>query len=433
VLLGNYNSNGYSGVVAEEDKGRFALSPRNIIPDEVVLPMYWSGSKSAIPYSLEPGLPSDRNDLRAVLPWNWKRGAMTVELTTPDGTTKTLGTSLFTGKAENPAWYPFPGPTTGNAVFKEWKASQYGLHTAKVTGWMEDASGRRFEAGGTYKFWIAKRMTMATATFQGMPYPVGSKYGRDIAFNPPVPADVEITATLYPNSDATQARSLSMSGKASRGGVYGGAQGMQAFTLDAPGEYHARILAKHVDAEGHLWVCVMRHGGVVYAEDSPIEAHGKKLKVDETYVDRGATGKEGWIEANGTTHLEHIGFPYNAGDVLLIASENQGANKIEPVMIYRNKGEDPAWDTKLNGIGTSNLSFNTSNGLSPHLFPEYITDRQYYYGAGARPGFMGRFVVSDNGGRAPYWATSPNSFGGQIARLRGLPLQLLHPAQGQRQ
>ena len=28
-------------------------------------------------------------------------------------------------------------------------------------------------------------------------------------------------------------------------------------------------------------------------------------------------------------HLDHIDFPYNAGDVLLIASEGQGDNKIE--------------------------------------------------------------------------------------------------------
>ena len=33
-------------------------------------------------------------------------------------------------------------------------------------------------------------MTLATATFQGQPYPVGASYGRDIQFNPAVPADV---------------------------------------------------------------------------------------------------------------------------------------------------------------------------------------------------------------------------------------------------
>jgi len=415
VLLGNYNSNGYQGVVADEDRARFALSPRHLIPDEVVLPRYYGGGTSVQSYSLEPGLFADRIDLRSGLPWNWARGELSVELTTPDGATRNLGTAPFVGKAANPSWYPYPGPTTGKPEFAAWKPSMYGRHIVRVTGWMEDGSGRRYEGGGTYRFWIAKRMTMATATFQGMPYPVGSKYGRDIAFAPAVPADVEIAATLYPDSDAGQARTVTSSGKATRAGIFGVAQGMKQLTLDAPGEYHARILARHVDADGHLWICVMRHAGVVYPEDSAIEAHGKKLNVDGTYVDRGGTGREGWVEPNGTSHLEHLAFPYSQGDVLLIASENQGANKIEPVLIYRNAGEDPPWDTKLNGVGTTNLTFRTANGLSPHLFPEYVTDRQYYYGSAARPGFMGRFVVADSTGRAPYWATSPNSFGGQIA------------------
>jgi hypothetical protein len=48
------------------------------------------------------------------------------------------------------------------------------------------------------------------------------------------------------------------------------------------------------------------------------------------------------------------------------------------------------------------------------MFPEYITDWVYYYGSGARPGFMGRFLVGETSVRAPYWPVSPNAFGGQI-------------------
>ena len=40
LLLSNYNSNGYRGVVADEDAARFATSDRSLIPDEVILPMY---------------------------------------------------------------------------------------------------------------------------------------------------------------------------------------------------------------------------------------------------------------------------------------------------------------------------------------------------------------------------------------------------------
>jgi hypothetical protein len=48
------------------------------------------------------------------------------------------------------------------------------------------------------------------------------------------------------------------------------------------------------------------------------------------------------------------------------------------------------------------------------MFPEFITDWAYYYGSGARPGFVGRFVVGETLIRAPYWSVSPNAFGGQI-------------------
>ena len=77
-------------------------------------------------------------------------------------------------------------------------------------------------------------------------------------------------------------------------------------------------------------------------------------------------------------------------------------------------GDTSAWDTTLNDVGRTNLRIKTSNGYSPHLYPEYITAMEYYYGAAPRPGFMGRFLVGESTVRAPYWSVSPNSFGGQI-------------------
>jgi len=409
VLLSDYNSNGYRGVVADEDKARFALSPRNIIPDEVVLPRYWGGSDSVISYSLEPTFPMDGIDKRAGIPWDFTKGEMSLEIEGPDGTISLPATPIV-GMSENER-----GPTTGNEAFTSWKPPGYGRYTVRLTGWVADRTGRRYQGGGTYRFWIAKRMTMATATFQGMAYPVGFKYGRDIAFSPPVPADVTITATLYPNStydsDVNPAHTVVMNGNATAGGVFGAAQGMLPLVLDAPGEYHAAILATYQEPgpEGHLWVCVMRHAGVVYAADSPIAAHGKKLRVGDDWVDRGATGREG-----SRSSLDHIDFPYNSGDVLLIASEGQGANKIEPTLVVEKPGEPIEWGWPLAGIGRSNLFIRTSNGYSPHLYPEYITDWEYYYASAARPGFVPRFLVGESNVFAPYWPTSPNGFGGQI-------------------
>lgn len=406
VMFYQYNSNGYQGVVADEDKPFFALSQRNIIPDDVILP-WVDGGNRRLSYNLEPQIPTDTIELRNNIPWDYTKGEISVSVTNPDGSVTDLGTAPFVTRAGQWA-------TTRRPALTAWRPPAYGYYTVKSTGWLADIWGNRYEAGGTYHFWIANRMTLATATFQGMPYPVGGRYGRDTAFNPGFPADVQGAVTLYVNSDPANTKTLTIKGKASPSGLFTAAQGLQQLPLDQPGEYHAKWLATYTDRNGALWVSTMRHAGVVYPSDSPIVAHGKKLAIAGKYVDRGETKFEGWVDPDGTNHLAHITFPYNPGDVMLIASEGQGANKIEPVLMYEPRDNKEPYDSRFQGVGNTNVQLKTSNGYSPHLFPEYITEWQYFYGAAPRPGFMSRFIVGENGLRAPYWPTSPNSFGGQI-------------------
>ena len=81
-------------------------------------------------------------------------------------------------------------------------------------------------------------------------------------------------------------------------------------------------------------VGAMRHAGVVYPENSSIIAHGKKLYIQGKLVDRGEEHSEGYYHENGSIKLDHMNYPYNSGDSLLIASEEQSANKIVPVLTY---------------------------------------------------------------------------------------------------
>ena len=408
VLLGNYNSNGYRGVVADEDNGHFGVSGRNLIQDDVILPLYDAVAGRALAYSLEPQFPPDTLEARSNIPWDFSKGEISVQVTGPDGKTVDLGTLPFVGSAGQ--W-----PTTRKVAITAWKPAAYGHYKVKATGWVSDVWGNRYEGGGTYQFWIANRMTMATATFQGMAYPVGTRYGRDIGFAPAVPADVTVTAALYVNSDPNNSRTATWSGKASPAGTFGAAQGAKNLLLDSPGEYCAKTTATYTDAKGTLWVCSMKHAGVVYDTSSPIVARGKKLAIGAKYFDRGETRYEGWVDnATEEAHLVHLNYPWQSGDVLLIASEGQGANKIIPTLTYEWKDNPQGFDPKLNPIGATNLQLKTSNGYSPHLFPEYITEWGYYYAGAPRPGFMSRFLVAENGTRAPYWPTSPNSFGGQV-------------------
>ena len=407
VLLWDYNSNGYRGVVAKEDDRKVAISPRNLIHDEIILPRF-NSKHTALAYNLEPTFLMDNINSQRNIPWRYDRGEWSVKIVFPNGTSLNLGTAKFVAKRGN-------GATTKNANFTSWKPPVYGNYTVEAKGWIEDVWGNLYEGGGNYTFWIAERLTLATATFQGQAYNVGNRYGRDLAFNPPVPADVTIKASLYVNSDPNNVTTVVSTGKATSGGVFTAAQGMKPLPLNAPGEYFASIIAMYWDSQGTLWVSAMKHAGVVYPVDSPIEAHGKKINLPGGKIaDRGEQRWEGYTAEDGTYVLDHINFPYNAYDVLLIASDGNSSNKIEPVMTYRVKSSNATYDSALQNIGRSNLQIKTSNGLSPEMFPEYITDMQYYYGSAPRPGFNSRFIVSHDNIRAPYWPTSPNSFGGEI-------------------
>jgi hypothetical protein len=409
VLLYDYISNGYRGVVADEDKPYFAISSRNLIQDDVILARYDANNKP-VSYTLEPSFLADNIDACWNIPWDWASGEIAVSVTNPDGSTVSLGQYPFLRQSGLK-------PTTAKSAITAWVPPAYGQYTVKAAGWIRDIYGNRYEGGGTYRFWIAKRMTMATATFQGMPYPVGGIYGRDIGFAPAVPADVTVTATLFPDSDPAKAVTMTWGGKANNGGVFGALQGNKSLPLSAQGEYLGHVLATYTDGDGHLWVCSMRHAGVVFDPNGPIVARGKKVLLpNNQYAERGHTNDEGWIDSNtDNQHLIHLNFPYNPGDVLLIASDGQGANKIIPTITYETKVNPQRSDSTLNSIGATNIQLKTSNGYSPHMFPEYITDWAYYYGSAARPGFMGRFLVGEHMVRAPYWSVSPNSFGGQIA------------------
>ncbi|MBM3748855.1 MAG: hypothetical protein FJW34_24060, partial [Acidobacteria bacterium] len=74
VLLNAYNSNGYRGVVAEEDKAHFGISGRNLIQDDVILPLYSNpaDTRNRLTYNLEPQFPTDTIELRTNLPWNFE-------------------------------------------------------------------------------------------------------------------------------------------------------------------------------------------------------------------------------------------------------------------------------------------------------------------------------------------------------------------------
>ena len=423
VIMSRWGSNGQRGIVAEEDKGRFAMSPRHIAPADPIFPMEDSGGRKQ-EYEVIPDILAWKSDKHRQIEWASEAGWFSAELQMPSG--KNL-------QFDNLSLIPGLDGTLAVSDMKRcrWRPEEYGEHVLILRGYCVDAWGNHYDGGGTYRFWIAERLTIATATFLGLALQAGRNYGAPIAMNPAFAGEVSIELQLYSASEKQRRKNFQCSGKSNESGVFGPAEGLKQFTLDEPGEYIARIRGKATDKKGRLWMASLTHAGVVVPPDTTIEARGKKIKIGRAYALRGETHSEGYVEkglpplpANGKysradlarfRFLDHINYPWFPLDVLLVASEGQGANKIEPVLTYVRKGETEDLKRGTLGIGYSELQFpQCEGGWDPFTHPEKIRQKGgYWYAAAPRPGFMSRFMVATNGVFAPYWPTSNTNFGGQ--------------------
>ena len=135
----------------------------------------------------------------------------------------------------------------------------------------------------------------------------------------------------------------------------------------------------------------MTHAGVVYPENTTIIAQGKKLFVQG--MNRGEVHSDvitiRMVLSNGS-HKFSLQLRGRFAD----SSDEEGANKIVPVLTHENKNKNASYNSALQSISMSNLRINTSNGLSSDTFSEYITDTAYFYALAPRPGLMGRFNVA---------------------------------------
>jgi len=139
------------------------------------------------------------------------------------------------------------------------------------------------------------------------------------------------------------------------GGVFGALQGSKIVCAAGSGRVRRARGGTYTDPSGTMWVSGMRHAGVVYDPNGPIVARGKKLYVNGKYLVQGNTMDEGYIDTTtDAEHLMHINAPYNPGDVLMIAADGQGADKIIPTMTYEVTANPQRNDAQLNGIGISN-------------------------------------------------------------------------------
>lgn len=424
VLMSRWGSNGQRGIVAEEDRGHFALSHRHIAPAEPIFPLEDAQGRRQ-DYDVIPDIVAWKSDKFRQIEWAEEAGRFSAELQMPSG--KLLRFAEIRLGTGQDGGLKSLDPKAGR-----WRAEEYGAHTVKISGYCLDVNGNRYEGGGTYRFWLAERLTVATATFLGLSFPVGRPYGAPIAINPALAGEVSVDLQLFPAGALQHSKAFHCAGRTTEGGIFGPAEGMKSFPLTEAGEYLATIRAQATDSQGRLWLASLTHAGIVFSPDTNVEARGKKVRIGSMYAPRGETLFEGRVEgglpplpANGKyskadlarfRFLDHLNYPWLSRDVLLISSEGQGANKIEPVLTFVRIGapDDPKRGTL--GIGYSELQLPAAEGgWDPFSHPELVRQKGgYWYASAPRPGFMSRFMVATNGVFAPYWPTSNTNFGGQV-------------------
>jgi len=399
AVLFDTEVHGVRGEVPEEEKGRWAMNARNRLRSR---PIYPKGK-----YNLEPGFPSFAYEsLNITYPLNPRSGRLTVQVTRPDGRTVDLGSAPF---AALTAW----GATTRTGRFYH-DFDQYGEYRIHMTGWILDAYGNRFEGGGTYRIWIAERITFGT--FPSRPYVVGHSFLSAVEVVPPLPAEVTLSIDFYPYSDPSAKETFSTTGRANRLGLF---VAPKRYVFEDPGEYLSRLEGKYVDKEGRLWMGSLWGAMVVAEKDSPLIAHGGggymengEFKATEP---RYALGTAGSAESR-KTHFVH--YPFLQGDVLHIPSTMDHMNAIFPVLTVEfGDGFVPYGET-MGRRPVYPLLPTTWTGNSPFCFPEQINRIAYFYADGWRPGVSGRHIIGTAQTMNSYWSVSPSLLGRQMHASR---------------
>ncbi|MFH1460481.1 MAG: hypothetical protein ABIG64_08975 [Candidatus Omnitrophota bacterium] len=401
---------GTQGIIAEEDKLYFKISPRHSISDRFIIPL----NKTL---NLEPDFPTlflDRAQVSFVepilpfcvpIPLDYKSGEFSVKILTPKGKQEDLGKSFF--KQES-----LTGASSGTDKY-QYCFNQYGKYEIELTGGINDIWGNKYQGGGKYFLWVANRLSFATSVKPGAPFEVGDSYPSSVFIHPPVPAQVKIDLSQYINSNKENVENWQLKGQANRFGYF---CTKEKITFKNPGEYFVRISADYTDSHGTLWIGNQVGACVIAPINSKLIVHGKKFKrpFDSFSVpkarfnlqDEGRFYQDEQLEPETIDHTNCINLPlpYYSGDVMFIASTPDSANAIDATLTAEVSGED--------------LKTLFENNAYNYDFPEKIKQQSYFFASAIRPGIVTRTFIADSTMifRDSYWPTSPafNTFGNQF-------------------
>ncbi len=419
----SWGSAGIRGVVAAGDAGRFALGSRRSAEAPFIASPTDPLSGQAVHYTLEPYLPTvGYTGFAASLPEAlfaldpYDPGRVSVDLTTPDGTTRTLAEEAAVDMYVAAAWYagypvmlPFSGPshtvglTTGLDTL-DLHFDQFGPHTVHLDGTLRSARGDEFILEGTYDFWVAEPLDLSLGTFEGTPLEVGDGWNPVVTVEPGVPADITIEVSHYVDGDPGRLERHVVSGTANQFGYFASDQ---VWAPEAHGEYIVEVTASYLDpVDGTLWMGSRTSASIVATPDTPVITHAERnsdlargagdMTLRTWFFNRTvdpACGEAACdpIVAPGA---RGIGYPFFSGDVVWVADMTPltPAVTIEaPSDLLGNIAPQLAPTSYcfehdcVEAEDSIRLHSETSSGTRPHHRPDEVSSWAYWYSTSMRP------------------------------------------------
>jgi hypothetical protein len=438
-LLAEDFSLGQRGTGAMEDRGRFELAPKIVSQGApYVIPPVNVRAGTRISYRLEPFLPTisyneRRQPCRPLLPFADPAGVLNVVVEEPDGSIQDLGSAplvqSFAHSSTTDAGADINiGTVRLDDVYSlttldhrfRFSFEKYGRHFVHMSGELEDLWGNSYSGGGSYELWVGYPIDIDPGVLPGTPMAVGDVFNPSVQLNPRVPAEIELTVTLLPDSDPAQVLTQTISGAANAHGYFDGADG--EIELSAAGEYRVDLAARYVTDTGELYMGAMTWGGVVMSPPAEAElvAHGQRGLDTLSQIPASwfVSSRDLQIPAGAVSHTFN---PYFNGDLLwsrmsdgawggdsllIVATVQDTVGDLETSIRSRAERMNllavPHVTEERFDSGELPLFSSTRSGRAPNIDSD-LDQIAYSYRYSERPGVRVREVVSEDPNNGGYW------------------------------
>ena len=448
VLFTDVPVNGHRGVVARQDAGHYALTPRSVTPPQrAIVPRLDERMGLPVDYDLALSLPWLSSTDRRLpcppgLPFALPSGSLTVSVKRPDGVTDTLGpATLRQSSVRTPT-------TPGGAILNsgtghvgdayqlttldprfDYAFPMDGSYALTFQGSVLDVYGNAWPFQHTYDVDVGAILDLDPGQLPTTPYRQGDAFSPNLHVFPPVPADVTIKLVQMPASNPAQATTRTITGKANRFGVFQPTAGTD-IRLTAAGEFRVDVTAVYTAPNGMAWRGAMTWGGVVEVLNPQMEAHGRR---GMDYHGDTVDDMPAWFEVfqlpTAKVGIE-VYYPYFNGDIHWGNEDRAPGDSIHSIITvkdltgsrqtiynalranyprsrsgFRWPPDDmsPVGLEKRIAIGEAPLFISTSTGDDPTVAPDKVDQWGYAYHSSERPDVRVREMIStDNVGTA-YW------------------------------